>query len=851
MPLPRPLSALSLTALACIAAAVTLIFTEPVFAKAVISEVHWPGSDLSTSDEWVEIAGSGPGFPLGGPSAGSGTDTTLSGWSLTSVNSSGNEVTLFTFPSGTWISAGQYMIISHYGAAQSRLLSDPAFVSASISLPNTKLLLRLRDPSGQIMDHVDDGVGEPFAGENFSSPLRKSSMERVSLAVPGNDPSNWVTATRVVGWKEGVTVMRGTPGFPYMVEQSSGSSSSQSSTTSSSISSTSSTSSVSSISSVSSSSQVGTPALGCTPPDPFIHIQSGAATGEGKVTLNIQIMKKSTTGEPVALSTHDCSVDFGDGTIVSSCNPSSHTYDRVGSYTITAEVKNPCGDEIVRTMAVTVNGKQTSSSVGDAIERVDESAGAVSPSLTLRTGSAFPFVITAILPNPDGKDADREWVEIGNISDQSASLEGWVLRLPHAKKGKFMFGSISFSLRERKRFLSKELGMTFPNTSGELSLVSPGGQIASTLSWKDPRDGVIIRPKPTSLFKELRGRVITVIDGDTFEVEIASSQSIGIGRTERVRLIGIDAPERHAKDPRQLMLGKRATEFVRDLLQGTTVTLTPGTEERDAYGRLLAYAATEAGDSVQEMILREGLASVYLRFAFAKEAEFIAYQREAQEVGAGVWGVGDGVSLVLAREEVLEEPTKGVQRVRRVPSFAKASEGRQGPDAKASSELVQEDVASTSSDIPVTHVVQTSASSSSRSSKKPKKTSARPRVAQVIRQSSRSSERNQEAVEEINYSPLYSLDIASSKGRSSFDTAQDRRTTPTAADLLGDLIEYPNAALAQGEEVSVNEPITDSADTTHVPLIVLGLAILGTASISGIFGWMFARRRLYIPSKIS
>ncbi len=640
-----PLSPLLFAVILCLMFGLTVLLSPPAFAKTVISEVLWAGSDLSSSDEWLEIAGVD-------------ASTDVSGWTLTSLNSSGVETVLFTFPAGTIIAPDQYSVISHFAAGQSRLLSEPQFLTTSMSLPNTKLLLRLRDASGQIMDEVDDGVGAPFAGENLTSPLRKSSMERVNLSGLGNDPANWITAVRLQNLDDGAAML-GTPGFSRLLNAAQSSSmSSPSSASTSSVTSDSSASSVSfssaslasSASSVSSSassvsSSSSQPSATCPLFDPYISLQSGATTGTEKVTLNIQILQRYGT-----LGSATCVTDFGDGTVSQSCNPSLHTYDRTGEYTIRVVVNAGCGDPLIRTMAVSVLPASSSASSGSS------STAAIPVLATFMNGStlasnqedsAAAFILSAALPNPSGKDAGREWVDITNVSGRSANLEGWSLRLPHVKKGKFTFGSVGFGIAESKRFTDSELGMTLGNTSGELSLVNPGGSAESVLTWKDARDGIVIKP-PMTQRASVRARVTHVVDGDTLDVVLSGT----VSRTERIRLIGIDAPELHSKDSVQMMIAKRAAEFLRDLTDGDTVTLDQGPDERDAYGRLLAFVTTSDGDLVQEMILREGLASVYVKFPFGREAEFLAYQSEAQEVRSGIWGMGGAGEQVAFVEKV-------------------------------------------------------------------------------------------------------------------------------------------------------------------------------------------------------
>ncbi|MFH1637673.1 MAG: thermonuclease family protein, partial [Candidatus Woesearchaeota archaeon] len=71
----------------------------------------------------------------------------------------------------------------------------------------------------------------------------------------------------------------------------------------------------------------------------------------------------------------------------------------------------------------------------------------------------------------------------------------------------------------------------------------------------------------------MRRKVKTVIDGDTFIV------SRKIGNTNRVRLAGVNAPERYQPG------GKKATDRLRRLIGGKTVTIVPVGK---SYGRVVA-----------------------------------------------------------------------------------------------------------------------------------------------------------------------------------------------------------------------------------------------------------------------
>lgn len=71
-------------------------------------------------------------------------------------------------------------------------------------------------------------------------------------------------------------------------------------------------------------------------------------------------------------------------------------------------------------------------------------------------------------------------------------------------------------------------------------------------------------------------QVVRVIDGDTIDVDLA-------GRTERVRYIGVNTPERDQACYREATLANAA------LVEGQTVTLVKDVSETDRNGRLLRY----------------------------------------------------------------------------------------------------------------------------------------------------------------------------------------------------------------------------------------------------------------------
>ena len=124
-----------------------------------------------------------------------------------------------------------------------------------------------------------------------------------------------------------------------------------------------------------------------------------------------------------------------------------------------------------------------------------------------------------------------------------------------------------------------------------------------------------------------------VVDGDTVDVRIA-------GRTERVRLIGINTPE--TKDPRRPVecYGPEASALTTLLLPaGTGVRLERDAEARDDYGRLLAYVRRSDGLFVNLELARQGAAVVLsIRPNTAYAAVIAAAADEARRARRGLWG---------------------------------------------------------------------------------------------------------------------------------------------------------------------------------------------------------------------
>ena len=126
------------------------------------------------------------------------------------------------------------------------------------------------------------------------------------------------------------------------------------------------------------------------------------------------------------------------------------------------------------------------------------------------------------------------------------------------------------------------------------------------------------------------GTVVRVVDGDTIHVRIGA-------RVEKVRYIGVNTPEVHHPTKGEEPGGREAAEVNRRLVEGQAVRLELDVQERDRYGRLLAYVWI--GDlMINAELVRLGYAQVMTVPPNVRYQEvFLKLQREAREAGRGLW----------------------------------------------------------------------------------------------------------------------------------------------------------------------------------------------------------------------
>lgn len=137
--------------------------------------------------------------------------------------------------------------------------------------------------------------------------------------------------------------------------------------------------------------------------------------------------------------------------------------------------------------------------------------------------------------------------------------------------------------------------------------------------------------------------VVRILDGDT----------VVLRNEERVRLLGIDAPEvlngpKLHRDARKLgvksqvvkSMGLESKTFVTNFLEGKKIRLEYDGPRRDRNGRVLAYAFLENGNSVAGEILKSGYATLTDLSSNPSrryESYFKDMQKQAMEAERGLW----------------------------------------------------------------------------------------------------------------------------------------------------------------------------------------------------------------------
>lgn len=136
-------------------------------------------------------------------------------------------------------------------------------------------------------------------------------------------------------------------------------------------------------------------------------------------------------------------------------------------------------------------------------------------------------------------------------------------------------------------------------------------------------------------YHEKEFQVMNVIDGDTIDIQMSD----GVLEYTRIRLLGIDTPETNNPKTGIMYYGSEATEYTKQLIADQPVTILIDTvaDQRDYYGRLLAYIKLQDGSILNEQIIKNGYGYADLRFDHSHCKEYKQLMNQAIESKNGLW----------------------------------------------------------------------------------------------------------------------------------------------------------------------------------------------------------------------
>ena len=210
---------------------------------------------------------------------------------------------------------------------------------------------------------------------------------------------------------------------------------------------------------------------------------------------------------------------------------------------------------------------------------------------------------------------------------EKAILQKLKLKMP--AWGKFLLGIFLFGIM---------VATTPSSPKTEVKEVEPKNELVT--ETQIPSTSVeMANSSPSGEIKKFYG-VAKIIDGDTVQVSIE-------GKTETLRLIGIDTPE--SVDPRKPVqcFALEASKKAKEILTGKKVLLEadPTQGEKDKYNRLLRYIFLEDGTNFNKMMISEGYGHQYTYSKpYKYMEEFKQAETEARVAKKGLWA--DGACLV-------------------------------------------------------------------------------------------------------------------------------------------------------------------------------------------------------------
>lgn len=99
----------------------------------------------------------------------------------------------------------------------------------------------------------------------------------------------------------------------------------------------------------------------------------------------------------------------------------------------------------------------------------------------ISTAHAQGVFISEIMPNPEGKDKNREWIELYNKSDKTIKLDGWQLE---NKKTQIINGAIP----AKSYLILENLKITLKNKEDHIQLMDNNGTLIDEVQYQNAKN---------------------------------------------------------------------------------------------------------------------------------------------------------------------------------------------------------------------------------------------------------------------------------------------------------------------------------------------------------------------------
>lgn len=117
------------------------------------------------------------------------------------------------------------------------------------------------------------------------------------------------------------------------------------------------------------------------------------------------------------------------------------------------------------------------------------------------------------------------------------------------------------------------------------------------------------------------GKVIAIIDGDTYDILLAEN------KTTRIRMEGIDAPEKG------MPFYRKAKDYLGTLCFQKNIRLE--VKEKDNHGRTVAYSYLDNGTELSHEMVKAGLAWHFKKYSM--DTVLSNLEMQARESKIGIW----------------------------------------------------------------------------------------------------------------------------------------------------------------------------------------------------------------------